>query len=226
MSGVGKTTGARAAARHYDLWLYSLDSRTYAHAERLPEDSRTLDELWIERSPKQMADEFEAEAALRFPLVLEDLAAIPEDGAPVLVDGPQLVPSLVQEPALFLVASADLQRQLVAARGSFTYARTRDPDRAFANRVRRDELLASRIREIAVEIRSVGETGPLVDAFVRRHTKEWLSRSDRGDVSSRRRAENDRRLDQWRRYAAVEPRAREVSLDWPASAIVPDAPSS
>jgi len=33
MSGVGKTTAARRVARRLDLWLYSIDARTYAHAE-------------------------------------------------------------------------------------------------------------------------------------------------------------------------------------------------
>src|SRR5439155_12238382 len=46
MSGVGKTTAARAVARRYDLWLYSLDARTYAHAERLPADVRSPESLW------------------------------------------------------------------------------------------------------------------------------------------------------------------------------------
>jgi len=31
MSGVGKTTAARALARKHDLRLYSLDARTYEH---------------------------------------------------------------------------------------------------------------------------------------------------------------------------------------------------
>lgn len=217
MSGVGKTTAARAVARRYDLWLYSLDARTYAHAERLRAHALELsaDELWLERTPEQMADDFEAEGRARFPLVLEDVQALPDDGAPVLVDGPQLQPDLVGRPNLFVVASPELQRALVTTRGSFTYSRTRDPDRALANRLRRDELLAERLRARGpvVEIGDVAETGPLVEAFVGEHTKEWIERGDRGDVATRRRDENERRIDQWRRYAAVEPRAREGTLE-------------
>jgi hypothetical protein len=216
MSGVGKTTAGRAVARRYDLWFYSLDSRTYAHAEamKVPALEMTADQLWVDRTPQQMADDFEAESRRRFPLVLEDIAAIPDDGAPILVDGPQLLPDLVNGPALFLIATPALQRALVSARGSFTYSRARDPERALANRVRRDEVLAVRLRPLAVEVERVEEVEPLVVGFVREHTPEWISRNDRGDVALRRRDENERRLDQWRRYAEVEPRVRDGTVDF------------
>ena len=217
MSGVGKTTAARAVARRYDLWLYSLDARTYAHADRMkvPALSMTADELWLERTPEQMVDDFEAEARDRFQLVLDDLRAFPDDGAPVLVEGPQLQPDLVEGPALFVTASTGLQGELIAARGSLTYARTRDPDVALANRVRRDELLAERlrVRVSVVEVADVPETEVLVERFVREHAREWIGRDDHGDVAARRRDDNDRRLDQWRRHAAVEPCARDGTLE-------------
>ena len=51
MSGVGKRRAARDVARRHDLWLYSIDARTYAHAEAMDSPSlrMTLDELWLER---------------------------------------------------------------------------------------------------------------------------------------------------------------------------------
>jgi hypothetical protein len=216
MSGVGKTTVARTVARRYDLWLYSLDSRTYAHAEamQVPALKMTTDELWLDRTPEEMAADFVSEARARFELVLADLGAIPDDRAPILADGPQLLPDLVPGPALFLVASSALQSRLLAGRGSFTHSATSDPERAFANRVRRDELLADRLRPHAVEIEDVEETEALVDAFVREQAPDWISRTDRGDVAARRRDENDRRLDQWRRYAGYEPRARDGALEF------------
>ncbi len=211
MSGVGKTTAARAVARRYDLWFYSLDSRTYAHAAQLSSERRTENELWIDRTPEQMVDDWQDESTRRLSLVLEDVGQIPDDGAPVLVEGPQLPPDVT--PALFVVASPALQRELVVARGSLTYSRTRDPERALANRLRRDELLRDRLLPQAVEIADVRETEPLVDAFVREHARDWVARADRGDVASRRRDENARRLDQWRRYAEHEPRAREGTVE-------------
>jgi dephospho-CoA kinase len=217
MSGVGKTTAARALARRHDLHMYSLDSRAYAHAERLasPALEQSADELWLDRTPEQMADDFEAEARLRFPLVLEDLEALPEDGAPVVVDGPQLLPDLVGADAVFVVASPELQRRLVTARGSLTYARTRDPERALANRLRRDELLAGRLRARArvIAVADVSETEPSVASAFAPALADWLARADHGDVASRRRGDNDRRFDQWRRYAEVEPRAREGEVE-------------
>jgi lambda repressor-like predicted transcriptional regulator len=222
MSGVGKTTAARVLARRYDLHLYSLDSRTYAHAEAMNASAlrMTPDELWIERTPEQMADDFESEARLRFPLVVADLAALPDDSAPVIADGPQLLPELVSAPALFVLAQTSLQRELLARRGSFTPSRTRDPERAQAQRVRRDELLAARLRAAAlqrgspvVEIADVRETEAALAQRFAGPLREWLTRRDRGDVGARRRGENDRRFDQWRRYAAVEPRARDGVLE-------------
>ena len=218
MSGVGKTTAARAIARRYDIHLYSLDSRTYAHAEAIaaPALEQTVDELWLERTPEQMADDFEDEARQRFPIVLADVADFPADNAPVLVEGPQLLPDLVHEPSLFVLARPSLQRALVEARGSFTFDRTRDPQRALANRLLRDELLAERIRARApvVEIASVHETEHAVERAFRSQLEAWLARGDRGDVTARRRGDNDRRFDQWRRYAEHEPGARDGVLDF------------
>jgi shikimate kinase len=36
MSGVGKTTAARALARRHDLRLYSFDAHQYEHTSRMP----------------------------------------------------------------------------------------------------------------------------------------------------------------------------------------------
>jgi hypothetical protein len=216
MSGVGKSTAARAVARRHDLWLYAVDARTYAHAEemQIPALTMTMDEMWLDRSPEQMAADFLGEARARFPLIHSEVEAIPDDGAPVLVEGPQLLPGLAPGPALFLVASPELQRKLLGRRGSLTYSATSDPERAFSNRVRRDELLAGHLRRHAVVVEDVAETEHIVDDFVREHAGSWIQDADRGDVAARRREENDNRLDQWRRYSAYEPRAREGTLDF------------
>lgn len=218
MSGVGKTTAARAVARRYDLWCYSLDARTYAHAEAIRSSSLAMseDELWLDRTSEQMADDFETEARERFPYALLDLGGIPDDGAPILAEGPHLVPGLVGARSLFLVAQPELQRELVSGRGSLTWSATRDPEQALANRLRRDELLAGRLRSATevVEISDVRETETVVEGFVREHAPAWLACGDRGDVAARRRDGNERLLDQWRRYTEYEPRAREGTVDF------------
>lgn len=215
MSGVGKTTAARRVAQRHDLWLYSIDARTWAHAEEMqvPALELSMDEMWVDRSPEQMFDDFLSEARERFALIAAEVNAIPDDGAPVLVEGPQLLPGLVPAPTLFVVASPELQHEMLAGRGSFTYASTRDPERAFANRLRRDELLADFLRPHAVAIESVGDAEALLEAFVRRHAEGWIE-SDHGDSGARRRDENDLALDQLRRYAEREPRARTITFDF------------
>lgn len=205
MSGVGKTTAARAFATEHDLWLYSLDARTYEHAAKLPPDSLTLDERWVDSTPEELADWFEDHARKRFPLVLADLASIPADGAPILVEGPQLLPELVGATTLFVVAQPALQRELVIRRGSDLYTRTRDPERARANRLGRDEILAARLRTRAavVEIAAVEETRSAVDTRFLPAIREWVARDDHGDSPSRRRYDEDARERQRTAHAAA-----------------------
>jgi hypothetical protein len=185
--------------RRHDLRLYSLDARTYEHEAKLPPETRTLDELWVDTTPEALADWFEEHARSRFPLVLEDLAAI-DDDAPVIVDGPQLLPELVAERghALFVVAAPALQRDLVTARGSSLYARTRDPERALENRLARDAILADRLRASAdvVEIGDIAETAAVVERFFEPLIAEWIACADHGDVAARIRDEEEARARQ------------------------------
>ena len=199
MSGVGKTTAASAFARKHDLRLYSLDARTYEHEAKMPVETRTLDQLWVDQTPEELADWFEEHARRRFPLVLEDLVRI-DDEAPVIVDGPQLLPDLVagRGAALFVVADPELQRELVIARGSSTYALTRDPGRALANRLARDAILADRLRAAGefIEIGDVSETAGVIERFFEPRIREWIERPDHGDVAARIRDEEDARARQ------------------------------
>jgi hypothetical protein len=205
MSGVGKTTAARAFALEHELWLYSLDARTYEHAAQLPSDSLTLDERWVDSTPEELADWFEEHARARFALVVADLEAVPKDGAPVLVEGPQLLPDLVSGTTLFVVARPELQRELVSARGSDLPARTRDPERAWANRLARDEILAARLRARAevVEVVRVEETREAVDARFLPAIADWLARADHGDSDARRRYDEGARDRQRHAHAAA-----------------------
>lgn len=211
MSGVGKTTAARAFARRHDLWLYSFDAYNYAHAPLLPAETRTLDEIWVDTTPEELADWFEERSRERFPLVLADLVALGDD-APVLVDGPQLLPELVApllaspEQVLYVVAKRSLQEPLVRARGSGISSKVRDPERARLNRLGRDEELVRRLRAGAgehglrlVEVGDVTEMLPAIERHFEPLLADWLA-APHGDVSARRRDENDARLYQWRAY--------------------------
>jgi hypothetical protein len=211
MSGVGKTTAARLFAHRHDLRLYSFDARTYAHAARLPPEPKTLDEIWVDTTPEALADWFEEKARERFPLAVEDLLAI-EDTAPIIVDGPQLLPALVAPllaspaHALYVVAPAKMQQPLVRARGSDLAIRTRNPEQAHGNRLARDEELVRRLRVDAatyglplVEVSDVTETLPAIERHFGPLLAEWLD-APHGDVAARRRDENDARLRQWRAH--------------------------
>jgi hypothetical protein len=95
MGGIGKTTAARSIARRYDLQLYSVDAHTHEHRARLPpEPERSLDEIWVESAPEELARWFNDVARQHFPLIVSDLNAFPQD-VPVIAEGPQLLPELV-----------------------------------------------------------------------------------------------------------------------------------
>lgn len=207
MSGVGKTTAALRLAHRYDLRLYTIDARTYEHLTRQRPDLRSLDEIWVDSTPEELADWFEEVSRERFALVLEDLGRI-DDDAPVLVEGPQVLPELVPPSgaALFVVARPELQQRLVQARGPGVSSRTRDPERAVANRLGRDAILAERLRASAVqhgfeliEVETVEETQPVIEAWLLPQLGTWLD-GEHGDITARRRDENDTRLRQWRAH--------------------------
>lgn len=234
MSGVGKTTNGRAVARKFDLRFYSLDSYTLDHHRNrvTPEarpaltsfDTLSVEELWVQTTGNEIADRFEAAARERFPFVLDDLAALPRD-APILVEGPQLLPDLVapllpqSNHALYLVADGQLQRRLVAARGGASYERSSDPARAAKNRAERDRILSERVRVAATrhslavqEVHDPGEVPTLIETHFRRVLEAWDAHGERGDVSARRRDENDARLRQWRLHADNTDQAPDVQL--------------
>ncbi|HZT85634.1 MAG TPA: hypothetical protein VE984_09475 [Gaiellaceae bacterium] len=226
MSGVGKTTAALALAHRYDLRLYTVDARTYEHAARLPADPRTLDEIWVDTTPEELADWFEDVSRARFRLVLDDLSRI-EDDAPVLVEGPQLLPDLVApllpapDRVVYVVAQPELQRRLVRGRGPGVFGRTSDPERALANRLGRDQVLVERLRARAAahelpleEVAEVEETLPGVESRLLPTLERWLGRGH-GDVSARRREENDVRFRQWRSHVDTAGIADPGELELP-----------
>ena len=213
MGGIGKTTAARSIARRYDLRLYSVDSYTCAHAERLPKDARSLDEIWVNSTPEGLAAWFDDAARARFPLILEDLRRLPTD-VPILAEGPQLLPPLVRpllaspDRAVFVVGSHGLHRQLLEQRGSGLMKVVRDPDRAFENRLRRDRILAERLEHDARwagfpvrKVSRVGDTEAAIESQFGPALRAWDAPGDRGDVAERRREDNDARLRQWRANA-------------------------
>jgi len=163
--GAGKSTAARAFAHRNGLRLYFVDAFTYSHAERAETGdypamrafaAKSMDERWLHPEPDAMADEFLAYSRDRFRMILDDLRALPSAPA-IVVEGPQLLPELVApllarpDAAVWLVPTARLQRGLLDARPSAGPGHTSDADRVKEKMTRRNELIAERIRESAVE---------------------------------------------------------------------------
>lgn len=163
---VGKTTISRLLAGKFDLKIYNLDwHQVREHHERSGEaDSwwqrRSMDERWVQPSPEELLARSIAAWGEGFPLVLEDLVALPRSRS-IVADGPGAFPWCVApvigspRQAIFLVPTADV-RDRVAERRSLGGARfgddTSDPERARPNIRIRDQLLGQRIAESCREL--------------------------------------------------------------------------
>lgn len=160
--GAGKSSVARAISRRFDLQLYAADAHGYAHLARTTGSSRPAashDQRWLEPSPEELAERFLRETTEKFPLVLEDLAALAADGPLVVAEGPTMLPDLVYphldspQHALFLMPTEDFQRRMLARRGGGASLATSDPARAHANLLARNRLLD---RAIAARATALG----------------------------------------------------------------------
>jgi hypothetical protein len=162
----GKTTVARLLAARFPLVLYAYDyhdarshsQRAKADADRFPAFhaflealDRDPDSVWSRPSAAQMTAQMLAIFRERFQMVLEDLAALP-DQTPVLAEGWGLRPDLIaqqldsREQAIFLVPTELFrQSQLDALERAqrLSTSGLREPARAQRNRVERDRLLAA-----------------------------------------------------------------------------------
>ena len=155
----GKSAIARALSRRFDLQLYVVDWRTWAHEQRMPATefrSLSMDERWVDATPAQMLDWFVTTSRHRFRLVLEDLRDLP-DSPLAVVEGPQLFPASVAavlrspDHALFLLPDLDEQRTRLLERGPIPG--TSDGVRARLNATERDLLIARRFGYEAADLR-------------------------------------------------------------------------
>src|SRR5438552_11601060 len=104
-TGAGKSSAAMALAERHGLFHYDYDWHdSRDHAERTRADrhphraaflAMSIDERWILRTPREMANEAIGGFRERFEMVLEDLAALPPDRH-VVAEGFGLLPDLVQ----------------------------------------------------------------------------------------------------------------------------------
>jgi cytidylate kinase len=216
--GSGKSSVAKTVSRRRGLQLYNVDHRTQAHvARQAPHEfmSLTPDERWVDPAVETMLRWFVERSLDRLRVVLEDLAELPEEPG-VIVEGPQLFPSLVApliaspSHALFLVAPQDEQRERLLARGPMTW--TSQPELARANAVERDLLISALIaREAEEHGLTLLEVDAPLELMIERADAALATIPAGGDLSIVRRIENDAIATQVRLYRATG----EPPKPWP-----------
>ena len=171
--GAGKTSIGRALAYRWDLQLYNVDHRTWEHHHRLA--APTPD--WT-RTPEQLVADFVAASHRRWPLVLEDLAALPASPA-AIVEGPFVLPELVPPgaQAVFLAPSEEQIRRVRSERGSKPVIADRDV--LLAQRIGGlpvDRPLAEMIELVASQFSLAGLPRAVDRPAIRRFENEVLAR--------------------------------------------------
>jgi hypothetical protein len=163
----GKTTVARELAQKHDLPLYVLDRAEPVHVaradpERQPQFARflalSLDERWVLRSPREMAEHVIATGPERLAQAMDDLRSLPHD-RPIVAEGPWFFPDLIApllsspRQALWLVPTDAFKRASAARRDKPAIRHeTSDPERATHNWFERDAYLADHVRRRACEL--------------------------------------------------------------------------
>lgn len=155
----GKTTVSEVIAEQYGLTVYHYDyhdarghqDRRIARriALREPVTDPTPDQVWLDRSPEEMAAETLAGFPIRFEWALDDLRAL-FTSRPAIAEGwglrPELVAPMVDSPRrmVVLVPTEDFrQHQLrTLPRAGALRVPVSNPARAQANRIARDRLVA------------------------------------------------------------------------------------
>ncbi len=156
----GKTTVAKIIAERYGLQVYHYDRHDLPHHERLAQTndeyrlwlSASLDERWVYPAPEHLLEELLRSFQDRFPLVIEDLLALPRH--PMLIaEGFGLTPDLVApllsnaQLAIWLVPTVDFKWASMIRRDKPAWrSETSNPERARRNLFERDLMLAQLIR--------------------------------------------------------------------------------
>lgn len=114
----------------------------------------TMDDRWVNRSPKDMLETFHWFRGEGFGLIVEDLLRLPRE--PCVVEGFRLLPHLVKpllavpDHAVWLLPTPEFRRSAVQGRsapGEGFVWRTSDPARAGRNLEERDRMFTEGLRE-------------------------------------------------------------------------------
>ncbi|MFE1316089.1 hypothetical protein [Kitasatospora phosalacinea] len=193
----GKSTVAELVAEAHGLTVYHYDwhdarghqDRRIARrvAEGVPTADPSPDLVWSERSPAEMAAETLAGFPARFEWALDDLRGL-FTARPAIAEGwglrPELVAPLLDSPRrmVVLVPTEEFrQHQLrTLPRAGALGVAVRDPERAQANRVARDRLVAEdaarQARRLGIRVVEVDGThdARAVAALVAEQFAPWI----------------------------------------------------
>jgi 2-phosphoglycerate kinase len=160
----GKSTLAIQLAGRHGLQVYHYDRRDLAHHEILAQTNpayrsfltASLGERWVFPEPEELFQRSLQSFRDRFPLLIEDLIALPRHPG-IIVEGfgllPELLAPLLSRPtqAVWLVPTPAFKQASMARRSKPSFAsQTSDPERARANLLERDRLLTVFICEQVV----------------------------------------------------------------------------
>jgi 2-phosphoglycerate kinase len=191
----GKTTVAVHLAMRHGWHIYHYDRYDLPHHERLAEGSEryrafldaSLDERWLVPEPEALLERSMQSFQDRFPLVIEELHALPADNF-IIAEGfgllPELVAPLLSSPhqAIWLIPTESFKRASMARRNKPSFAaEMSDPARAKENLFRRDMLLVELVRRQArsevvalLEVDDAAGEGELT-AMVEAHLAPYLA---------------------------------------------------
>jgi hypothetical protein len=164
----GKSTIVEMLAARHTFVQYNCDDALPRHmAQAIPASQPTLhrlahmtwDEIWMRPVEALLADVLAAYAE-EFPLILDELRALPAD-LPIVAEGAALMPALVhpvlarRSQGIWVVPSDAFQRAQYPVRGEWVQgilSQCAEPERAFQNWMDRDAAFARRIAREAEDI--------------------------------------------------------------------------
>ncbi len=161
-----KTTSSRLFTEKYALQLYNYDQRDEPQARILAKTmprykalfngSKTIDERWLFPTPEEKVSASRQSFKDRFPLVLEDLLAMPKKPS-ILAEGfgllPELLEPLISDPkqVIFFICTEEFKWASMKRRNKPIWKdQTSDPELATQKFFERDMLLAARVKEAAL----------------------------------------------------------------------------
>lgn len=157
----GKSTIAQNLASRYGIHVYHYDKTDVEHHDKLARTvlevrqflDASLDERWVHPEPEDLLARSLKSFSYRFPLVIEDLLALPGDKL-IIAEGFGLLPELVHlvlssyYQAIWLVPTETFKLDSMERRGKPAFGNlTSNPEKAKTNLFTRDMMLVEYYRK-------------------------------------------------------------------------------